>query len=347
MNRGTRELIGIGAVVFFIAAITALSLLLLRPFYTPAIFAVAVTIALHPLKKVLLKIARGRRTLVSGAMTFLVFVIMLGVLLPVSISLVNESRHLYQMLKESVSDVEEEWVEKLGDITSSLFGEGEKIFYNLLLKIADYIKNISKAFLNLAFSLLKGAFSMAFKLLVFFIFLFFFFRDGEEIVKLVFGYIPLDEELKEKIKMRLHGTLSAVLIGTFLTAFIQGFLAGMGFLVLGVPFPAILGLLAGMCSILPFGGTALVWMPVAGYLFVKGETVRGIIQLVWGGAIVSTIDNLLKPLIIGKEMRVSFLWMFLFLLGGIKIFGFAGIFAGPMILSLLKVAGEFMREKTV
>jgi predicted PurR-regulated permease PerM len=81
-------------------------------------------------------------------------------------------------------------------------------------------------------------------------------------------------------------------------------------------------------------------MPAAIYLFLKGEILRGILQLLWGSLIVSTIDNILKPLIIGKEMKISFLWMFLFILGGIKIFGITGIFLGPIVLSLLKVVGE-------
>jgi predicted PurR-regulated permease PerM len=340
VKREPKEIIALITLAIFVFGITIVALYILKPFYSPAIFAIPIAISLNPLRKFLLKILRGREKLTAFLITLFVFLLMVGILLPVSITLINETRNIYLSLRENFEERGELWTDSVDDIFSSFPEEWRNIIYSLILKIADYIKSISKAFLGFTFSLIKGTFALAFKFFMFFVFIFFFVKDGEKIVKFIFDYIPLDEEIKKAIKDRLTNTFSSVFLGTFTTAFVQGILAGIGFLILRVPYPAILGVLAGICSIIPFGGTALVWMPAAIYLFLKGEILRGVLQLLWGSFIVSTIDNILKPLIIGKEMKISFLWMLLFILGGIKIFGITGIFLGPIVLSLLKVVGE-------
>lgn len=340
-----REIIGFATLAVFIFGSTILALYILRPFYSPAIFAVAITISLAPLRRFLLKILKGREGTTALLITLFVFLVMIGILLPVSITLVNESRNLYHSVKENFGEGEDVLSERVDEIISSFPENGRTFLYSTIMKLADYIKNISKAFLGVTLSLLRGTFSLAFKFFMFFLFIFFFAKDGEKIVKFIFDSIPLDEEVKRGIRERLTGTFSSVFLGTFTTSFLQGIFAGIGFFIFGLPYPAILGVLAGMCSIIPLGGTALVWLPAAGYLFFKGETLMGIFQLLWGGLLVSMIDNLLKPLIIGKEMRVSFLWMFLFILGGIRIFGITGVFIGPIVLSLLKVAGESLAQR--
>jgi len=345
MKREPRQIIALITLAIFVFGITIIALYILKPFYSPAIFAVAIAISLNPLRKLLLKILKGWERLTAFLITLFVFGVMIGILLPISITLINESRSLYLSVRENFDERGDLWTDKLEDLFSLLPEEGKAFVYSLIMKMADYIKNISKAFLGFTFSLIRGTFSLAFKFFMFFIFIFFFVKDGEKIVKFIFDYLPLDEEIKKGIRDRLTRTFSSVFLGTFTTAFVQGILAGIGFLILSVPYPAILGVVAGMCSIIPFGGTALVWIPAAIYLFLKGEILRGIFQLLWGSLIVSTIDNFLKPLIIGKEMRISFLWMFLFILGGIKIFGVTGIFLGPIVLSLLKVAGESIAQK--
>ncbi len=339
MKREPREIIALVTLATFVFGITVLALFILRPFYSPAIFAVAIAISLNPLRKLLLKILKGREGITAFLMTLFVFLIMVGVLMPISVTLIKESRNLYYFVRENFEE-KEDFLSQMDEALPSLPEEGKRFIYSLLWKLADYIKNISKAFWGFTFSLIKGTFSLTFKFFIFFLFIFFFLKDGEKIVKFVFEHIPLSEEIKKEIRERLGQTFTSVFFGTFATAFVQGILAGIGFFILRIPYPAILGVLAGICAIIPYGGTALVWLPVSGYLFLKGEIIKGIIQLLWGALIVSTVDNILKPLIIGKEMRVSFLWMFLFIIGGIKIFGIPGIFLGPIVLSLLKVAGE-------
>jgi len=344
VKRDPKEIIAYASLGIFVVGITVLALYILRPFYSPAIFAVAIAISLNPLRKLLLKILKGREGIAAFFITIFVFLLMIGILLPVSVTLINETKNLYHSLRENLEEGENLWTDRVEDVFSLLPEEGRNLLYSIILKVADYIKNLSKGFLMLTLSLIRGTFALAFKLFMFFVFLFFFVKDGERIVKLVFDYIPLAEEIKSEIKNRLFLTFSSVFLGTFTTAFVQGILAGTGFFILKLPYPAILGVLAGICSIFPFGGTALVWIPATFYLFLKGEIVRGILQFLWGALIVSTVDNILKPLLIGKEMKISFLWMFLFILGGIKFFGITGIFLGPIVLSLLKVAGDSVTQ---
>jgi predicted PurR-regulated permease PerM len=175
--------------------------------------------------------------------------------------------------------------------------------------------------------------------------LFFLFRDGPQTWDTIFRAIPLEEEHKAKIFERLNTTMKAVVRGTLLTAVAQGATAGVTYYLLGVPFSVFLGALSGLLSLLPVGGTAIVWAPVALYLLFSGAVAKGVILIGVGLGLVGLMDNLLQPLLVGGKARLPVLPLFLASLGGLAYFGFLGLFLGPVLLAVVLVTFVIYQEE--
>lgn len=174
--------------------------------------------------------------------------------------------------------------------------------------------------------------------------LFFFFRDGERMVRGLRDLIPMQPEHKDAVLQRLYDTLSAVVQGTLLTAAVQGLLAGIGFAVVGVPFAALLGCAAAFFSLVPFIGPA-VWLAVVAYLVIGGEYLRAAILAGWCLLFVSTADNVIRPWIIGERTRIPTIFLFFGILGGLQVYGFLGVFLGPALIAILVAFLQIYREQ--
>ena len=164
---------------------------------------------------------------------------------------------------------------------------------------------------------------------------FFFYRDGEVLV----GQCAL--VLRRFLGRRSHGyvkaigdTTKAVVYGIVLTALVQGTLAGLGYWVTGLQGPALLGAVTALVALIPFG-TPFVWGTAAVWLLLTGDTVAGVGLLAWGTLVVSSVDNLIRPLVISSATRIPFLFVMFGVFGGLLAFGAVGLFLGPVVLAVL------------
>ncbi|MGQ0723541.1 MAG: AI-2E family transporter [Candidatus Eiseniibacteriota bacterium] len=163
---------------------------------------------------------------------------------------------------------------------------------------------------------------------------FFFLRHGPGWLEQVKRALPLEPEHASNLLQIAGDTINAVFRGVVITAAVQAVLAGIGFAVAGAPVPVVLGAVTLVSALIPFVGPVAVWLPVGIGLIVTGRTAAGVGLLIWGTLVVSLVDNVLKPWLIGRQTRLPILWLFLALLGGLKVFGFLGILLGPAALSL-------------
>lgn len=171
--------------------------------------------------------------------------------------------------------------------------------------------------------------------------MFYLFRDGEKAVRIARDIIPIRKEHKEKIMTQFNDTIYAVIYGSIITALIQGAIGALGFFVFGIPSPLLWGGVMVIAALVPFIGTPIIWLP-AGLLqvingYVTGNALvvgKGIGLIVYGALIISSIDNLVKPKIIGERANVHPTLILLGVLGGIHLFGVVGFILGPLILSL-------------
>jgi len=143
----------------------------------------------------------------------------------------------------------------------------------------------------------------------------------------------------------IRDSVVANLYGILAVGLAQGLLTGAAFAVLGVPSPLLLGLTTAVCSLVPIVGTMLVWLPAAIYLMAIGHLWKGIILMLWSSVVVGTIDNIIRPLVIGSKVELHPLLLLFALLGGLQVFGFIGIFIGPVVLSVISALTDMLREE--
>lgn len=177
----------------------------------------------------------------------------------------------------------------------------------------------------------RNALALVFSLLT----AFFFYRDGENIVAL--ARQTLARLLGERAGIYINaaaGTVRAVVYGLLLTALVQGVLAGVGYWIAGLNAPVLLAITTALAALLPFG-TPFVWVPAGVWLIVRDHALAGIGLLVWGAIAVSSVDNLIRPLVISRATRIPFLLVMFGVFGGLLAFGAVGLFLGPVILAVL------------
>jgi predicted PurR-regulated permease PerM len=206
-------------------------------------------------------------------------------------------------------------------------------------------KALSGFVLDQVAGLAKNAFLLAANFLVMIVTLFFFFRDGRRFLDGLYQIIPLEDSHKAKIFSRLDQTITAVVKGIVITAIVQGVLAGIAYAALDVPVPVFLLALTIVLAPLPFGGTALVWGPVTLYLLWVGPVWKGLAMLAWGAGVVTMVDNVLRPLLIGQGAKLPTLFLFFSILGGLGAYGLIGLFLGPILLAILLTAIQIYREE--
>jgi predicted PurR-regulated permease PerM len=172
--------------------------------------------------------------------------------------------------------------------------------------------------------------------------LYYLLRDGESLVARLRWLLPLAPQLNERLFRQAYEVTHATIYGNVMVAFVQGLLGGTIFWILGIPSPAVWGTLMGLLSLLPVVGAFLVWIPAAVMLLLSGHIMRGVILLAFGTFIISTIDNVLRALLVGGRAQMHPLIVFFSVLGGLLLFGAVGLLLGPVLfvvsLTLIEVA---------
>jgi predicted PurR-regulated permease PerM len=185
--------------------------------------------------------------------------------------------------------------------------------------------------------------SFIFILVVCFFGLYYFFKDGEAILKKLMDLSPLPTNQEKEIFEKFNQMTVATIKGTLIIALIQGLLIGVVFWIAGVQAPTLWGLLTAIISIIPLLGSVLVWLPVGIVLLFLGSYWQAILVLVAGAVVVSSVDNLLRPKLIEGETSLHPLLVFLSTLGGIAVFGPLGFVIGPVVIVLLIAFLEIYR----
>jgi predicted PurR-regulated permease PerM len=174
--------------------------------------------------------------------------------------------------------------------------------------------------------------------------LFFFLRDGAAFCYRLRRLLPMDPEHQERLFSNIVNAVTAVVHGCLVVAMIQGFLAGLAYWILGVPYALVWGVATAFFALLPVGGSTLVTIPVTIYLFLQGDVIRGVLLAVWALGVVGGVDNVLKPIFIGSRLKLPMLLLFFGILGGLSVFGALGLILGPVLLASLAALLDLYME---
>jgi predicted PurR-regulated permease PerM len=176
--------------------------------------------------------------------------------------------------------------------------------------------------------------------------LFFFFRDRHEARQAVRALIPLSDGECDDVFRRVRDTIHATIYGSVLMAAIQGALGGLMFWWLGLPAPVLWGVVMGLLATVPNLGTFIIWGPTAAGLALHDEWTKATILTIWGLVAIGLIDNLLYPIMVGQRMRMHSALVFFAILGGLQVFGPAGLVLGPVVFALAQALIEIWRRRT-
>lgn len=164
--------------------------------------------------------------------------------------------------------------------------------------------------------------------------MYYLFRDGERFVRALPDTLPLRREQSERIFERTRDVISASLYGVLVIAVIQGALGGLAFWTLGLPSAIVWAVVMTFLSMIPMAGSFVVWVPAAIYLALTGHWGKALLLVIWGALVIGTVDNFLRPKLVGERTKLHELFIFFAVLGGLQVFGVVGIVLGPVVLAI-------------
>jgi len=325
--------------------------LILMPFLTAITWAVILTILVYPLYAWLLQRMRGRASL--AALTIIAVITLLVILPGIELArFLSEETILVVQSVRSLLDGEgkQEWLAKpwVQQLVSWWYLVSFRLTdFNIDWKamLAQGAQASSKVLVDQVRGIAQNVVVFTLNVIVALITLFFLLRDGKEFIHRLQRLLPMDREHQQRLFKNIVDAVLAVVHGSFVVAMVQGLLAGLAYYFLGVPFPVLWGVVTAFVSLLPVGGSTLVSIPATIYLFLQGETIRAFVLLAWSLGIVGTVDNILKPLLIGNRLGLPVLFLFFGILGGLALFGAVGIILGPVIFALLRALLDLYSEE--
>ncbi|HKW91278.1 MAG TPA: AI-2E family transporter [Methylomirabilota bacterium] len=324
--------------------------LIVRPFLEAILWSVLLAFLLFPAHRALRRGLREHAALSAVLLTVVTAIVLIAPAPLLVVAFASQARELFARLPRMVAD---SGISGTGDllaipIVSHVIRWAEAVTPVSADQMRDWLISAGQALLQvlvgLSGSFVVGALNAVVGLGIMLFLLFFFLRDGEGMVATVVRLIPMDPERRAELVEHVGAVTRAVVFGSLLTALVQGVLVGVGFTLVGLPSPVVFGALAAVAALIPLIGTALVWVPAAGVLFMQGRWVAALVLLAWSVGVVSTADNVVRPLFISGRAQISTLPVFVGLMGGVSAFGPLGLVVGPVVVALALTLVRFAAE---
>ncbi|KFZ44332.1 hypothetical protein DS62_05310 [Smithella sp. SC_K08D17] len=330
--------------LILLAFITGLLAYILKPFFFAVFWAVLIASVFAPLYKFINKKIVNPNICAGITMMGIILCLILPVGLLIDL-LIMEIIDIYQSFNSYSSN----WIGTLSEALKAL--SKKPIFASLNLDQTFLINKSQEAFKVLTsyvFSHIseftQNTILVVVQFAVMLYSLFFFLRDGERLVKTITENIPVDNKHLEHFINQFLTTAKASLKFTFIIGGIQGFLGGMIFYITGIERALVWGVLMFALSIVPAIGCSLIWAPAGIIMLLLGHIWQGIAILIFGLIVISSVDNLLRPVLLGRDTQMHSLLIFLSTLGGIAAMGFSGFILGPVIASLFLAGWKLFPE---
>lgn len=310
----------------------------LKAYYSAIFWAVILSVLFYPLKTRLRR-ALGDKNILASFITLLIICLIVFIpLVVVTTSLAYEGNQLYQNLSQNRGSI----VTNVTDIVHhlpqfvqhSLQQYGLTDVNTLQQKVSALAMQGSHTLANSALLIGQSTFSFTVGFGIMLYLLFFLLKDGSYLVGLILNALPLTEYVKHHLLLKFAAVSKATVKGTVVVAIVQGALGGVAFWFLGIEGSILWGALMAFLSIIPAVGSAIIWAPVAIYFLVAGPLWKGLFLVVFFVLIIGLVDNVLRPLLVGKETRMPDYLVLISTLGGMEIFGINGFVIGPLIAAL-------------
>lgn len=334
----------------FLAMLVGVSLafvLLMKPFFGPIFWAIAIALIFHPFQLLLVRWL-GARPNVNALITLAVC--MLIVVIPVLVlitSLVAEGLGIYEKIQDG--DIKPgEYIDQVNTsfpAIQGLLAQFDISFAEIRDRVVSLFVGGSQFLAKQALGIGQNTFQFFLGLALMVYLAFFLLRDGSKLVDLLIRALPLGDERERLLFAKFAEVTRATVKGNLLIAIIQGALGGIIFWLLGISGALLWGVVMAVFSLLPAVGAALVWVPAAIYLAAVGDIIPAIVLTVFGMVVIGLADNLLRPILVGRDTKLPDYIVLLSTLGGLAMFGINGFVMGPLVAALFMAFwGIFIRE---
>lgn len=329
--------------LFFIGVLIYLNYQILKFFFAAGGWAIIIALVFHPIFDFVQKYLKYRGlsafiTIILIIFLFLFPFVFISYKIILEVGELIRGVNLLELInKITTNPIVAKILEKFsfitgGDVTSLknlIKDELAGIMKTTALKIAHGFGDLVSSVINL--------------ILTFFI-AFFFLKDGDYFARKIIDFLPFPESDKFSIRNQIKNIIYTTFYGGILIAILQGIILGVTFYFLQIPSATLWGFATAIASFIPVLGAFAIWGPASIYLLVNGYIIKGVILALVGALIISSIDNVLKPIIIKGKVNLPLIFIFLSVLGGIKVFGLIGFIIGPLIFSLFVSFLEILKN---
>lgn len=325
----------------FLALLLVVSLAfgwILLPFYGAVFWAVILAIIFAPVQRRLQLRFSPRRNLAALATLLICLLVAVIPVILITGILVQEGTTLYTQIESGEIDIDsivssaKELLPASWQVQMQRFGLGD--LEQIRERLATSALEGSQFLATKAFSFGQGTFQFVLSFFLMLYLLFFLLRDGRELVARIRRAMPLSDTQKRRLFSKFTRVVRATVKGNIVVAATQGALGGVIFAILGIPSAVLCGVLMAFLSLLPAVGAGLIWTPVAIYFLLKGMIAQGVILILYGVLVIGLVDNILRPILVGKDTKMPDYVVLISTLGGLSLFGLNGFVIGPLIAAL-------------
>lgn len=326
---------------------TAVFFGLIRDLLQPIFWAAVLATIFHPLYQWCERKMGGWSHLASASTLVLIVLIVLVPLLLTGLAVGSEATLLYERLTTGDLNPQSavQWVEANVPVAADLLAKYGLSIDELRGQLSTGVVGTSRYLATEALTLGQNALRVGGLTFIMLYLLFFFLRDGPQIVETIVGAAPIGDVRERRLLNKFAEVTRATLKGTLAIGVVQGGLGGLLFWILGIEGAVLWGVVMGLLSFLPAVGAAVVWVPAAVILILIGETLKGVLLLILGTFIIGLADNVLRPLLVGRDTQMPDYLILVATLGGITVFGISGVVIGPVIASLFLAVWQMFVEE--
>lgn len=324
--------------LFLLAFVTLAFGWVLLPYAGAVFWGVVLAILFAPLQRRLLRETKHKPTVAALISLLLIVVMVIFPLSLIAVSLVNQAAAVYEMINSGQIDFGAYFLRIVHSLPQWMVNLLERFeltdLASLQQKLSAGAAELSQTVARQAIAIGGKTFDFVVGLFVMLYLLFFLLRDGQSLATRIKHAFPLGSKYKQRLFTNFTTVIRATVKGNVLVAVAQGALGGLIFWFLGVQGPLLWAVVMAFLSLLPAIGAAIVWAPVAIYFLVTGALWQGVVLIVFGVAVIGLVDNVLRPVLVGKDTKMPDYLVLLSTIGGMALFGLNGFVIGPVIAAL-------------
>lgn len=335
--------------LIILALVSLLMAVIVYPFAQPLLWAALAAIMFQPLYRNVLRRMRGRRNPAAGLSLLIIFILVLVPAAWIASMVVEQALVLVASLQQQPLDLALLFDQVYGSLPDPLRDAVNRSGWANLAavqaRLQELLTQSAGVIASQAVSIGSGALGFMLSLGVGLYVMFFLLRDGERIGRTVLCAVPVKRSIADRLAERFLGIVRATIKGTGVVAVVQGALGWITLMIAGVPSAVLFGVLMAIFALVPVIGAGAVWLPAGLYLLVTGETWQGVFVLLVGFFVISSADNVLRPILVGRDTGIPDWIILVSTLGGISLVGFSGIVLGPLVAGLFLASWSILREQ--